>query len=479
MAVTPDGAQVWVINGSSDSVSVIDTATNTVIGSPIAVGGFPIGIALSPDGASAWVINYDENSISVIDTSTRTVTATIPSTEGLFLPRQLAFSPDGSEVWVTNNGTAQVLVFSTTSRLRTRTIAAGLSPLPLAFSPDGSRVWVGNSVGRQVVVINARTYSAIGSPIPVRGDPFGIAVSADGSTVWVATNTAPTLTRIDAATSSVQGTVNVGPIPYGVAVSSGSGLVWVSDVLDNQVVAVDPTTMTVVERVAVGIQPGLIALSPNQQFLYVPNKSSDTVSVVRVADPISGPPASFAALAAFSFHLPDGRECSAISPVLVEVGSMFTLPGVDANCRTMAGSTLLGWTIPVPAGFTGFGSSASPYPPGLPVKVIESQRFTAVLFDPVLTFHYDANVALADTCVVAGVADTRGRIADVWVPRVDATRARFPTAAACTPPGHTLVGWNTRGDGSGTTYQPGATFPAEWSKAGTNNRTLFAMWRAR
>ena len=181
----------------------------------------------------------------------------------------------------------------------------------------------------------------------------------------------------------------------------------------------------------------------------------------------------------FRFLLPDGRECAAISPMLVEVGAMVTLPDANANCRTMPGATLLGWTIPVPAGFTGFGSSASPFPPGLPVQVIESQRFTAVLFEPILTFHYDANVALADTCVATGVADSRGRIADVWVPRVDITRARFPTAAACTPPGHILTGWNTRGDGSGTTYQPGAALPTDWDKASTNTRTLFAMWRAR
>ena len=51
VAVTPDGTRAYVTNLSSDTVSVIDTATNSVIGSPIAVGWEPKGIAITPDGS--------------------------------------------------------------------------------------------------------------------------------------------------------------------------------------------------------------------------------------------------------------------------------------------------------------------------------------------------------------------------------------------------------------------------------------------
>ena len=372
-AVTPDGSQAWIVNSSSNSVSVIDTATNTVIGSPIAVGTEPLGIALSPNGATAWVANHNGDSLSIVDTSTRVVTATITGS-GLSSPRQLAFSPSGSEVWVTNSGANQVLVFNATTRAQTHAITTGVSPVPLAFSPDGSRVWVGNSAGNSVTTINASTYTTIGSDIPLTGSAAGVAVSADSATVWVTTNVAATLTRIDAGTRTVQGTVNVGAIPYGVVVSSASGLVWVAN-FDNQVVAVNPTTMTVVERVAVGTQPGLLAISPNQQLLYVPNQASNNVSVVRVADASSSPTATFVE---FTFWLPDGRECGAISPMRAEVGRMFTLPGVDADCRITPSARVRGWTIPVPIGFTGFGSASSPFPPGLPVMVVDSQQFTVV-----------------------------------------------------------------------------------------------------
>ena len=42
----------------SDSVSVIDTATNTVL--PIAVGNGPFGVAVTPDGSRVYVADFDQ-----------------------------------------------------------------------------------------------------------------------------------------------------------------------------------------------------------------------------------------------------------------------------------------------------------------------------------------------------------------------------------------------------------------------------------
>jgi YVTN family beta-propeller protein len=89
--VTPDGTMVYVANASSNTVSVIDTATNTVIGSPIAVGTQPTGIAVNPAGTRVYVANASSNTVSVIDTATNTVigspivVGTSPSAFGLFI----------------------------------------------------------------------------------------------------------------------------------------------------------------------------------------------------------------------------------------------------------------------------------------------------------------------------------------------------------------------------------------------------------
>ena len=82
----------------------------------------------------------------------------------------------------------------------------------------------------------------------------------------------------------------------------------------------------------------------------------------------------------FSFWLPDGQECSAISPVQVRAGSQYRLPDGDALCKTTPGSKVIGWTIPTPAGFTGAGSSSLPFSPGHLVDANNSQQFTAVIW---------------------------------------------------------------------------------------------------
>ena len=182
--------------------------------------------------------------------------------------------------------------------------------------------------------------------------------------------------------------------------------------------------------------------------------------------------------AQFRFLLPDGTECASISPVTVRLGMNFTLPGVDANCRTMPGATVAGWTIPVPVGFTGAGSPELPFNPGHVVRVVDSQRFTVVPFEPVLELTFDANVATSDACtssdVVNMTADGRSQL--VWVPREDVGRAVFPAQAACVPPGYRLAGWNTAGDGSGTNYGLGAPLPADWAEASSNKHHMYAVW---
>ena len=58
--------------------SVINTRTNEVIVPAIAVGKEPNGIAISPNGTRVYVANGGSETVSVIDTATNQVTATTP-----------------------------------------------------------------------------------------------------------------------------------------------------------------------------------------------------------------------------------------------------------------------------------------------------------------------------------------------------------------------------------------------------------------
>lgn len=47
----------YITNSGDNTVSVIDIATNTVIGTPIPVGPFPFGVAVNPAGKRVYVTN--------------------------------------------------------------------------------------------------------------------------------------------------------------------------------------------------------------------------------------------------------------------------------------------------------------------------------------------------------------------------------------------------------------------------------------
>ena len=77
MAITPDGAFAYVANSVSNTVSVIATATNTVVATVAGVGSMPSGVAITPDGAFAYVGANAGSTVSVIATATNTVVATV------------------------------------------------------------------------------------------------------------------------------------------------------------------------------------------------------------------------------------------------------------------------------------------------------------------------------------------------------------------------------------------------------------------
>jgi hypothetical protein len=395
----------------------------------------------------------------------------------------VALSEDGSTVAVgarSNDGTGsdagQVRVYTWNSTAWAQRggdidgeAAGDESGISVALSADGTTVAIGArynsgnvSYSGQVRVYtwNSPTWIQRGGDIDgeAANDESGssVAMSADGTTVAIGS-------RYNASSGSNAGQVRVYTL---------GGSTWSQRGGD-------------IDGEAAGDESGKsVAMSADGTTVAIgaPNNDSNGASAgqvrvftwpVATGDAIPGP-ATY-----FTFLLPDGRECTAISPQRVQVGTMVELPGVDALCHTMDGSTVAGWTIPVPNGFTGYGSTVVPFPPGLKVRVIESQRFTLVPLEPILQIDYDANIAARDTCTSADFAHTSndGRIAHVWVPREIHAMARTPLQAPCVPEGHQLTGWNSAGDGTGTTLGLGAPLPQGWATGSGNHHQLYAVWR--
>jgi YVTN family beta-propeller protein len=192
VAIAPDGKRAYVSSKIASTVSVINTATNALIGSPIEVGveneSFDRGLAITPDGRHLYVARVGDDEVSMIDTETNLVIGSpIPVGDG---PRAMAITPDGKRLYVTNNndsatGDSVSVIDTATNTVIGAPIPVGLEPRGIAITPDGSRAYVANQAGNTVSVINTATNTVIGAPIPVATDPVGVAITPDGSRVLV------------------------------------------------------------------------------------------------------------------------------------------------------------------------------------------------------------------------------------------------------------------------------------------------------
>jgi YVTN family beta-propeller protein len=182
VAITPDGTRAYVTNYDSNTVSVINTATNAVIGSPIAVGSGPWRIAITPDGTRAYVGNLDAT-VTVINTVTNTVARTI-SVQAL----GFAFTPDGARAYLADDNHDTVSVIDTASGTVMDTIAVGNSPYSVAITPDGNRAYVANEQATTVSVINI----ARPATVSVGSNPIGIAIATLVEAAPAAAPAAPT-----------------------------------------------------------------------------------------------------------------------------------------------------------------------------------------------------------------------------------------------------------------------------------------------
>src|SRR5262249_18310957 len=138
-AFRPNSLEVYVANGLSNTVSVIDSTTRTVTG-VITVGQGAHNVTFAPDGSQAYVAifaDYDGNTVDVIDTVSRTRVASIPV--GI-APHEVVISSDGSTAYVANLRSRSVGIIDTVRRTMVDTIATDDFPSGLALTPDGAEL---------------------------------------------------------------------------------------------------------------------------------------------------------------------------------------------------------------------------------------------------------------------------------------------------------------------------------------------------
>src|SRR5690242_21344729 len=106
--------RVYAANQTSPTVSVIDPSTNQLLGvirlgdpvpgslSPLYKGELLVhGLGYSPDSKTLAVVSVASNSITLVDTATNKIKGKIYVGRS---PHEAFFTPDGKELWVTVRG---------------------------------------------------------------------------------------------------------------------------------------------------------------------------------------------------------------------------------------------------------------------------------------------------------------------------------------------------------------------------------------
>jgi len=194
IAITPNGRHVYVATGNErdlpneGKVSVIDTATNTVI-TTIRGNPFPSTVTSTPNGDFVYVLD-DDGSPQVVDTATHKARLA-EELEGVVSNGRIAFSPDGLHLYAVSEGSDLVQVLEVaTGRIVAVVDVFGGHSTDVAISRDGRQVCVtqrpGKALKRPLWVIETTTHKVIGSSAEWSGTANGLAITPDGSTAYVA-----------------------------------------------------------------------------------------------------------------------------------------------------------------------------------------------------------------------------------------------------------------------------------------------------
>jgi YVTN family beta-propeller protein len=299
----------YITNSATDNVSIIDVATNTVIGTvTLPVGAKPYAVTVLPNG-NAYIVNNGNNTVTVFSSTNNAVIATIPV--GM-APISVAASPNGATIYVTNNGDGTVSVINTSTNTVTATITPFGNTTGVAVSPDGTRVYASNGIAG-IAVIDAATNNITSTILTGASTlPTGVAVTPNGQFLYEVNSNAGTVGVYNTSTNSLATTIAVGAAPYGIAISPDGNTAYVTN--RDSISVINTATNTVTTNIfdGFGERPLGVSFTPDGSKALVVNFGANDVWVIDVATSaplntifVGGSPTSFSSfIANVPFILP-------------------------------------------------------------------------------------------------------------------------------------------------------------------------------
>jgi YVTN family beta-propeller protein len=187
--------RVYTADQTSNTVSVIDPSENKLLGvirlgdpvpgalSPLYKGQLLVhGMGYSPDSKTLAVVSVGSNSVTLIDTATNKVKGVVYVGRS---PHEAFFTPNGRELWATVRGENYVSVIDPQKMKEIRRIEVANGPGMTMFGPDGKYAFVCSSFTPELAVIDVASHKVIKRMPQV--SPFSplIAVTPENDEVWI------------------------------------------------------------------------------------------------------------------------------------------------------------------------------------------------------------------------------------------------------------------------------------------------------
>jgi YVTN family beta-propeller protein len=263
LGYSPDGKTLVVVSVGSNSVTLIDTATNKVKG-VVYVGRSPHEPFFTPNGRELWVTVRGENYVSVIDPAQMKETRRIELANG---PGMTMFGPDGKYAFVCSSFTPELAVVEMASHKVVRRLPQ-ISPFSpnIAVTPENDEVWITLKDVGKVQVFNAKPpfeQKAVLNTGPI-SNHVNFANNRNGKFAYVTVggeNEVKAFRR--GKTPELVATIPVGELPHGIWPSGDGSRVYVALENGEHCVAIDTVTNKVIATIPTG--------QTTQALIYVPN----------------------------------------------------------------------------------------------------------------------------------------------------------------------------------------------------------------
>lgn len=234
---------LFVSNQASNTVSVIHRATLRRL-LDIEVPRAPKGLALSEDGARLYVSHFFSGRVSIIDTSLMQVINELDLGSQANLSQSILLDEEGGRGYLpqtfSNSANAQLIFDNTVfpavsvidlqseTNLRSRRIPVDIADRPVGIPVDvaltrGDKLYVVNAASNDVSVIDRLTRRGI-AHLDVGLNPRGIVLSEEASRAYVNNTLDGTVSIIDTRSDEVVGEIRSTQIPLEASVLNGKRL---------------------------------------------------------------------------------------------------------------------------------------------------------------------------------------------------------------------------------------------------------------